>query len=185
MVKLKHILIIAAVILTFGIAWKYFRKVKDTEKLKLGDTSLKSSKKLESFKDLADIFKSGFRVKGFIEIRNFSGKDYTLNQLSLDCYSPKTQKLVAEQTNILPNDLVLKNREVTNIPLEYNIDIFNALSLFKESEVIPTDATIWQVVSQPATYWKSINLRKLKVKLIGFIQAEGITLSINEDYLLL
>ena len=71
------------------------------------------------------------------------------------------------------------------IPLEYNIDIFNALSLFKESEVIPTDATIWQVVSQPATYWKSINLRKLKVKLIGFIQAEGITLSINEDYLLL
>jgi hypothetical protein len=77
--------------------------VKDTEKLKLGDTSLKAAKKLESFKDLVEIFTSGFKMKGYIEIRNFSGKDYTLNQLSLDCYSPKSQKLVAEQTNILPS----------------------------------------------------------------------------------
>jgi len=185
MPKLKHILIIAAVILTFGIAWKFFKRVKDTEKLKLGSTSLKAAKKLESFKDLAEIFTSGFRMKGYIEIRNFSGKDYTLNQLSLDCYSPKSQKLVAEQTNILPGSIVLKNRQVTNIPLEYNVDLINSLSLFRESEVIPADATIWQIVSKPATYWSEINLKKLKVKLIGFIQAEGITLSVNEDYLLL
>jgi hypothetical protein len=185
MPKLKHILIIAAVILTFGIAWKYFKRFKDTEKLKLGSTSLKSTKKIESFKDLGDIFINGFNVKGFIEIRNFSGKDYTLNQLSLDCYSPKTQKLVAEQTNILPGSLVLKSNQVTNIPLEYNIDIINSLSLFRESEVIPADATIWQIVSKPATYWDKVHLKQLKVKLIGFIQAEGITLSVNEDYLLL
>ena len=91
MPKLKHILIIVAVILTFGIAWKFFKRLKDTEKLKLGDTSLKAAKKLESFKDLVDIFTSGFKMKGYIEIRNFSGKDYTLNQLSLDCYSPFTR----------------------------------------------------------------------------------------------
>jgi hypothetical protein len=185
MPKLKHILIVVAVILTFGIAWKFFKRVKDTEKLKLGDTSLKAAKKLESFKDLVEIFTSGFKMKGYIEIRNFSGKDYTLNQLSLDCYSPKSQKLVAEQTNILLGNIVLKNRQVTNIPLEYNVDLFNSLSLFKESDILPADATVWQVVSKPATYWDQVHLKQLKVKLIGFIQAEGITLSVNEDYLLL
>jgi len=185
MPKLKNILIIAAVILTFGIAWKYFKKYKDTEKLKIGDTTLKTEKEIKNLNSLVDIFQNGLRVKGFIGIRNFSGRDYTLNQISLDCYSPKTKKLVAEQTNILPGSIVLKNRQETNIPLEYNIDIINALSIFKESDIIPADTTVWQIISKPATYWPGVNLRKLKIKLTGFIQAEGITLSINEDYLLL
>jgi hypothetical protein len=185
MPKLKNILIIVAVVLTFGIAYKLFRRLKDTEKLKLGNTSLKAAKKLTSFSDLKDIFINGFAMKGYIEIRNFSDKDYTINQLSLDCYSPKTQKLIAEQTNILPGSLMLKSRETTNIPLEYNVDLINSLSLFKESELIPADATVWQIITEPSKYWSEINLRKLKVKLIGFIQAEGITLSVNEDYMLL
>jgi len=185
MPKLKNILIIVAVILTFGIAYKLFRRLKDTEKLKLGNTSLKAAKKLTSFSDLKDIFINGFAMKGYIEIRNFSDKDYTINQLSLDCYSPKTQKLIAEQTNILPGSLMLKSRETTNIPLEYNVDLINSLSLFKESELIPPDATVWQIITEPSKYWSEINLRKLKVKLIGFIQAEGITLSVKEDYMLL
>lgn len=182
MLKLKNIIIIAIVILTFGIAWRYYKKLKDTEKLKIGETSLKSTKKIENFNDLIDVFQNGLRLKGFIEIRNFSGKDYTLNQISLDCFSPKTEKLIAEQTNIIQNNIILQNRQVTNIPLEYKVDIMNALSLFKESGAIPEDATLWQVITKPGTYWAGIDLKKLKMKLKGFIQAEGITLSVNEEY---
>ncbi|PLX06023.1 MAG: hypothetical protein C0596_16145 [Marinilabiliales bacterium] len=185
MPKLKNILIIVAVILSFGIAYKLYKRLKDTEKLKLGATSLKAAKKLESFSDLKDIFINGFAMKGYIEVRNFSDKDYTIDQLSLDCYSPKSNKLVAEQTNILPKSVVLKSRQTTNIPLEYNVDLINSLSLFKESDLIPADTTVWQIVTEPSKYCGQINLRNLKVKLIGFIQAEGITLSVNEDYLLL
>ena len=64
----------------------------------------------------------------------------------------------------------------------YTVNIVNALLMFKESEVLPADATVWQVISQPAQYWKEINMKKLTMKLKGFIVAEGINLSINMDY---
>jgi len=182
MTFIKNIIIVAIVILSFGIAWKYYKKIKDTDKLKIGGTSLKPTQKLESFNDLLSIFQSGLNMKGFIEIRNFSGKNYTLNQISIDCFSPKTKKLIAEQTNILQKNIMLQNKQTTNIPLEFKINILNALSLFKESGVIPEEATVWQIVTKPATYWSAIDIKKLKIKLQGFIQAEGITLSINEDY---
>lgn len=182
MSTVRNIIIVALVVLTFGIAWRYYKKIKDTEKLKIGETSLRATKKIEKLDDLVDVLQNGLRMKGFIEIRNFSGRDYTLNQISLDCYSPKTEKLIAEQTNIMQNNITLLNRQVTNIPLEYKIDIMNALSLFKESGVIPEDATLWQVITKPGTYWAGIDLKKLSMKLKGFIQAEGITLSVNEEY---
>ena len=182
MSKLKNIIIVVAVLLTLGIAWKLFRKVKDTDKLKIGDTSLKPTKEIKKFTDLAEIFSSGLKVKGFIEIRNFSGRDYTLSQLNIDCFTPKTETLLAEQTNIIEKNIVLKAKQTTNIPLEYTVNIVNALLMFKESEVLPADATVWQVISQPAQYWKEINMKKLTMKLKGFIVAEGINLSINMDY---
>jgi len=169
-------------VLTFGIAWKYYKKMRDTEKLKIGETSLKPTKKISNFNDLVDVLQNGLRMKGFIEIRNFSGKDYTLNQISLDCFTPKTEKLIAEQTNIMQSNINLVNRQVTKIPLEYKIDIMSALTLFKESGVIPEDATLWQVITHPGQYWNGIDLKKLMMKFKGFIQAEGITLSVNEEY---
>ncbi|MFH2141963.1 MAG: hypothetical protein ABIJ97_06045 [Bacteroidota bacterium] len=184
MLRLKNIIIVAIVILTLGIAWRYYKKYKDSEKLKIGETSLRATKKIENFNDLVDILKNGLLLKGFVEIRNFSGRDYTLNQISLDCFTPKTEKLMAEQTNIIQNNISLKKKQITNIPLEYKIDIMNALSLFKESGVIPEEATLWQVVTHPGQYWSGMDLKKLKMKFKGFIQAEGITLSINEEYLL-
>jgi len=182
MPKLKTIIILTIVILTLGIAWKYYKKFKDTDKLKIGETSLKSTKKIANFNDLVDVLKNGLLLKGFVEIRNFSGRDYSLNQISLDCFTPKTEKLIAEQVNILPANITLNSKQTTNIPLEYKVDIVNALSLFKESGVIPENATLWQVITKPAQYWSAIDLNKLRMKLKGFIQAEGITISVNEEY---
>jgi len=167
-----------------GIAWKYYRKLKDTEKLKIGETSLKPVKEIKDFNGIVDVLKNGLRLTGFIEIRNLSGQDYTLNQLSVDCYTPKSDKLMAEQTNILQNNIILKSKQSTNIPLEYKVDIVKVFMLFKESGVIPEDTTLWQVITHPAQYYSSIKLSNLKMKLKGFIQAEGITLSIDEDYML-
>jgi len=182
MFKLKNIVIIAIVILTFGIAWKYYKKLRETEKLKIGETSLSTTKKVKTFNDLLEIFKNGLKLKGFISVRNFSGQDFTLNQIKLDCFTPQTDKLLAEQTNIIQNNIVLKAKQVTNIPIEYKVDIVKALKLFKESEVIPEDYTVWQIITHPAQAFEIVKMSNLKMKLKGFIQAEGITLSINEKY---
>lgn len=181
MSQLKKIIIVALVILTFGIAWKYYRKYKESDKLKVGEISLKPTKKITEVSDLSEILKNGLELTGFVELKNFSSKDYTLNQINLDCFTPSTEKLIAEQKNILENNIKLEKRKSTNIPLEYKIDIMNALALFKESGVIPEDASLWQVVSKIDQYYNKIQLEKLKMKLKGFIEAEGITLSINQE----
>ncbi len=184
MINFKKILIIVLAIVTFGIAYKYYKKYKDTEKLKIGETSLHSTKKISNINDLVDVFKNGLLIKGFVEIRNFSGKDYVLNQISIDAFTPNTEKLIAAQTNIIKNNITLKNKQSTNIPIEYKIDIIKTLSLFKESAVIPEDTTLWKVITHPAQYLQDIDLKKLKIKLKGFIEAEGITLDINQEYFL-
>ena len=182
MLSFKNILIIAIVILTLGIAWKYYKKLRDTKKLKIGETSLRATKKIKDFKELVDVFKNGLKLKGFIGVKNYSSNDYTLNQISINGFSPAKEKLIAEQTNIIQNNIRLKAKQETNIPLEYKVDIVNALSLFKESGVIPEDWTVWKIITHPAQAYNTIDIKKLRMKLKGFIEAEGITLSINEDY---
>jgi len=180
MLKLKNILIIVLIVLTLGIAWYYYRKLKDTDKLKLGAISLYPTQNVQNFEDAVAVLQNGLRMEGFIEISNLSEHDYTLNQMSLDLLTPSSQKVIARQTNILQQDLVLKRKSVTPIPLTYHIDIPNALSLFKESGVIPADSTLWQVITHPSQ-WSTVDFKKLKIKLKGFIQAEGITLSIHKE----
>lgn len=184
MTNIKKILIIVLVIVTLGLAYKYYKKAKDTEKLKIGNISLKATKEIKDFNDLLDVFQNGIILKGFVQIRNFSGQDYTLNQISIDGFTPISDKLIAEQTNIIKNNILLKNKKETNIPLEYKVDIMSALSLFKESGVIPEDTTLWEVITHPAKYYETTNLNKLKIILKGFIEAEGITLNINQEQLL-
>ena len=184
MSNIKKILIIVAVILTLGIAYKYYKKAKDTEKLKLAAVSLKSDKKITDLNDIIDILQNGLILKGFVQIRNFSGQDYTLSQMSIDGFSPMSNKLIAQQTNINKHDIVLKNKQVTNIPLEYKVDVMTALTLFKESGVIPEGTTLWEVITHPAKYYESTNLNKLKIVLKGFIETEGITLNINQEQFL-
>ena len=181
---IKKILIIIVVILTLGIAYKYYKKAKDTEKLKLAAVSLKSDKNITDLNDIIDILQNGLILKGFVQIRNFSGQDYTLSQMSIDGFSPMSNKLIAQQTNINKHDIVLKNKQVTNIPLEYKVDVMTALTLFKESGVIPEGTTLWEVITHPAKYYESTNLNKLKIVLKGFIEAEGITLNINQEQFL-
>lgn len=184
MINFKKILLIVLVMLSLGIAWKFYKKYKDSDKLKIGSTSLKSKQQITNFNDLVNILKNGLLLEGFIEIRNFSSRDYSIKQLSIDCFSPKTEKLIAEQTNILQNKLILAKKQTTNIPLEYKIDIVNALALFKECGLIPEDANLIEIITHPAQYWSDIDLKNLKIKFKGFIQAEGIHININEDYAL-
>jgi len=180
-VNIKKILIIVAVILTLGLAYKFYKKAKDTEKLKLANVSLKSEKKITDLSDIIDILQNGLILKGFVQIRNFSGQDYTLSQMSIDGFSPVSDKIIAEQININQHDIILKNKQVTHIPLQYKVDVISALSLFKESGVIPENSTLWDVITHPAKYYESTNLNKLKIVLKGFIEAEGITLNINQE----
>ena len=177
----KKILIIILVILTLGIAYKYYKKAKDTEKLKLASVSLKTENKIDTFGELAEIFQNGLILKGFITVRNFSDQDYQINQLSVDGFTPKTQKNIAQQTNILQNAITVKAKQETAIPLQFKVDAVKALDLFKESGVIPEDYTIWQIITHPLEAYEIIKIDRLKILLKGFIEAEGITLNINQE----
>ena len=182
MVNFKKILILGLVILTCGIAWKYFKKISGAKKISIGEIILKPEKKISTFSDLVDVFKNGLKLTGFVAIRNFSGSTYKLNQINVDCYTPKTNSILAEQTNINANEIVLMPNQITNIPFEFKVDIINSLLLFKECEVIPAEWTIWKIIAHPVEAYKVIELKKLKMKLKGFVQAEGITLPIDQDY---
>ena len=179
---MKKIAIIIIVIITFGIGWKFYKKYKGTEKLKIGTTSLKPVKKIQGIPDLIDIFQNGIIINGFVEVKNLSNIDYTLNQINLDCLSPKTEKVIAEQINIIQKDIIIKKKGSTKIPLTYRIDVINALSLFKENGAIPEDTTLFAVITNPLNYHNSIDLSKLQMKFKGFIKAEGITINIDENY---
>jgi len=181
MFNIKKILIIIFVILSFGIAFKFYKKYKNSEKLKIGDVSLKATKEIKNLNDLISVINTGLILKGFVQIRNFSSQDFTLNQISIDGFSPVSNKLIAEQTNIIQKDIVIKSKQVTNIPIEYKLNISKAISLFSESGVIPENTTVWNIITHPVMYYDSVNLKKLKVILKGFIQAEGITLNINQE----
>lgn len=182
--SIKNIFLLIIVIISFGIAYKLYKKAKDTEKLKIASINLKPTQAIKDINGIIDTLQNGLHLKGFVQIRNFSGQDYTLNQLSIDGFSPVKNKLIAEQTNINKNDIILKNKQETNIPLEYKVDVMSALSLFKESGVIPQDATLWGVLMNVAEYFSQENLSKLKLQLKGFIEAEGITLNINQEQFL-
>ena len=184
MSNLKKILIIAVVILTFGLAYKYYKKAKDAGKIKTGELTLKAENKIDTFGELADAFQKGILLKGTIQIRNFSSQDYKINQINIDALSPNTKKKIATQTNIMSSSITVKAKQETLIPINYKLDAVNALNLFKECEVIPMDTTIWNIITHPVKIFSDIKLSKLKILLKGFIEAEGITLDINKEQLL-
>ena len=181
MSSIKKILIIVVVILTLGLAYKYYKKAKDTEKLKLASISLKTENKIDTIGELVEIFQNGLILKGFVSVRNFSDQDYQINQVSIDGFTPKTQKNIAQQTNILQNSITVKAKQETAIPLEFKVDTVKALDLFKESGVIPENFTIWEIITNPLEAYESIKIKNLKILLKGFIEAEGITLNINKE----
>ena len=181
---IKKILIIVAVILTLGFAYKYYKKAKDTEKLKLASVSLKTENKIDTIGELVEIFQNGLILKGFISVRNFSDQDYQISQVSIDGFTPKTQKNIAQQTNILQNSITIKAKQETAIPLQFKVDTVKALDLFKESGVIPENFTIWDIITNPLQAYENIKINNLKILLKGFIEAEGITLNINKEQFL-
>jgi hypothetical protein len=182
MYNLKKIRLIVAVALSLGIAWKYYKKYKTAkDKLKLSHIQLHATDKVDSVSSAINVLQNGLTLEGYIQVRNFSDKDFKLEQSSVDVYTPKTDKRIAEQTNILQSAITLKAKSESNIPLQYNLDSLAALKLFKESGVIPKDTTLWQVITHPNQYFNQVDIKKLKVRLKGFITAEGINISIDQE----
>lgn len=181
--KRKHIIITAIIIIVIAagfIAWKLYKKYKESQKLTIGNISLSPEKPLNNAQNLFEALQSGLNLTGYVEIKNYSGKEFTLSQAKLDCLSSETQKTIAEQTNILSQNITIEKNKTTQIPLQYKVNIINILPLFRESGLIPKEKTLWQIITNFSQYAQNINIRNLQFILKGFIEAEGITLNINE-----
>ena len=179
--NIKKILIIVLVILTLGAAYKYYKKYKGADKLKVAQVVLKPEQELSDILNLTDAIQNGLNLKGFIAIENLSEQDYNISQFKVDVYSPANKMLIGEQTNSLQNDIVIKSKSITRLPITFNLNIINALALFKESGVIPQESTLWQVITHPAKYYDSTHLNRLKVTLKGFVEVEGFHLDIQQS----
>lgn len=176
---IRTILIITGLIIII-LARKLYIKYKESEKLIIGEIKLIPTKTLTNISNIIEALKTGLQLKGHITIKNYSKKQYTISQIKIDCLSPESQKIIAEQTNILSEDIILNKKSETQIPLEYNINLLNIQLLLKESKVIPSEVPIWQIVSKINQYLQEIKIRNLELILKGFIKSEGITLEINQ-----
>lgn len=161
------------------VARRYYLKYKGYDKIKVAGYDLKPTSKLETLDDLKKALIEGVKLKGNMTLRNFSDMDYSLNQFSVDCLSPKGA-YVAEQENILQEDLIITKKSETQIPLQYKVNVLSLLSLMKDCGVIPEDTQLWQVFK----VIKNFDPSKLRVKLVGFIKAEGIDIPVNETFYL-
>jgi hypothetical protein len=182
-IRKGHIIAIIISVITIGIglvSLRLYKKYKDTDKVKISDVVVIAEDIPKTWKDLQNILTKGFILKGYVILRNFSNHDYSLNQVSLDCYSPKSGKLIAEQTNIIGNDVIIKKKTTTKLPLQYTVDVLNTFPLFKECNIIPEDKSLWQIVSHPIKNWDSVDLNKLRIVMKGFIVVEGINITIDE-----
>lgn len=182
-VRRKHIIITAIIITLIAvgfIAYKLYKKYKESEKLTIGNISLSPEKPLNNAQNLLDAIKSGLSLTGTITIKNFSSKNFILSQAKLDCLSPQTEKTIAEQTNIQSENITITKKTETKIPLQYKVNLINIIPLFRESQLIPKDKTLWQIIANFSQYATEINIRNLQFILRGFIEAEGITLKINQ-----
>jgi len=181
--KRKHIIITAIIITVIAagfIAYKLYKKYKESQKLTIGNISLSPEKPLNNAQNLLEALQSGLTLTGYVEIKNYSSKEFILSQAKLDCLSPETKKTIAEQTNILSQNITISKNTETQIPLQYKVNLINILPLFRESQLIPKDKTIWQIITNFSQYAQNINIRNLQFILKGFIEAEGITLNINQ-----
>ena len=182
-IRRKHIIITAIIITVIAagfLAWKLYKKYKESEKLTIGNISLSPEKPLNNTQNLLEALKSGLTLTGYATIKNFSSKDFILSQTKLDCLSPETEKTIAEQSNIQSENITIQKNTETQIPLKYKVNLINILPLFRESGLIPKDKTLWQIIANFSQYAQDINIRNLQFILRGFIEAEGITLKINQ-----
>jgi len=125
----------------------------------------------------------------FQKIESFINR---LNLLNNDIDADNYEDIIRQRleiTNEFDNLLFLLTLRVNDIinnhfeekfTISFNVNIMNALSLFKESGVIPQDSTLWQVITHPVKYFDVVDLHKLRIKLKGFVEAEGIHLDIDQ-----
>jgi hypothetical protein len=157
------------------VAGRYYRKYRNAEKLRLAGIDIRPVQKLKTLVDLTKVLAQGLDLQGHVTVRSFADVDYMLNQMSLDLMTPK-DAFLAEQVNVMQSDLIIVKQAETKIPVKYKVNVLSVMSLLTDSGVIPPGTQIWQV----ATIIKDFDLSKLRVKLKGFVQAEGIDIKIDE-----
>lgn len=174
---------IVAIVLTFGLILvfkKGYNKVAGTRKIEIGEISLSPVKPLNKAENIIGAFTSGLELKGFVTVQNLSKEQYTLSQINIDLLTPVEGKLLADQTSFMSTDKILTGRTSKDIPLSYNVDVTKILPLFKESQVLPEEFTVSYIIAHPLQTVQEFKLSNLKAQIKGFIEAEGITLNVNE-----
>lgn len=144
--------------------WSFYKKFRDSKKLDIGVESIKLPKLKTShlFEDIT--------ANVVVFINNFSQSLFDLKQIKVDIFSTSGE-LVAQQTEPISGGLVVRPNQKSLLPLSFLISSHHINRLIDESGGI---------VNVGANFL-STNQYGIKLRLKGFVEAEGFTIPIDEN----
>ena len=112
-----------------------------------------------------------------LNLQNCSNKDFTLNQLSIDLYTP-SGKILAQQLNPLPASVQLISKKVNKLTISHHISSTGLINLLKETKLIDEDESLFNVAVRLLT----MDLSRVEITAKGFAEIEGVTIDFNETF---
>ena len=164
--KLKHIIIILLIAAALTIGYVYFKKVKDAgDSLRPEYDHFRPTDSGWALKALM----GGFTAEIGFKLTNFSTSKFTVNQIKIDCYT-LDDVLIASPVKPMTNKIVIEPNSQPVANLDYFISKEGVVKLL---ESVGMDISAWAGVG--VNYLK-YNKLGLKIKIKGFVQAEGISI---------
>lgn len=144
-------------------SWGYYNKYQHANRIKVGVESF-NFPKLNLSSLLSDI-----ELNINIGLSNFSPSTFSITQINVDVFDTE-DKLIAEQTAPLKDKVVMSPNKNTTLPLTYNISsqMLNNLIMAAGGYI-----SVGQHYITTGEYG-------IKIKLKGFVDADGFTIAINE-----
>ncbi|MBU0765069.1 MAG: hypothetical protein KJ607_09565 [Bacteroidetes bacterium] len=162
--------LISILIFLFVISYLAWRKVIAVGKLSVGDINMKLSEPGNIIKNLTNP-----EVNSAVEIKNYGTNPLTIDSTKLDIYTP-SGLLVAEQKTIDKTDTNIPQRGSALLQHTYSVKPFGLKDLLVENGLIPKTLSITDIMTALA----SLDPRKIKIRLKGFVTAGPVTLPVDE-----
>ena len=158
MKRFLGVILLMVLVVAGAKGWRIFKKIRHARRLKIS---------LAKFK----LLKLSTQIDSNIvlQIGNFSSSTFKINQVSIDLYTTTEEVLAAQKAPLLSPITITPNKN-TLLPIGYKINLPVALNQLKRIGGIATVATNYLTTGKNG----------LTLVLKGFIEADGVTISINE-----
>ena len=161
--KITLIIVLVVVLIAAKKGFDYYQKFKDSDDLKVG---------LDKFEfpelNLSNIF-SDIVAKATININNFSGSTFNIQQLDINVLNQDKQ-VIAKQQYPITQSIEVKPNQANKFALNLIISSQNVVRLIKANGGIANVGANFLVSGK----------YNIPIQIVGFVRAEGFKIPINE-----